>query len=77
MEEYENLKEMVQMIISEEKEYLMFDLYTFSPQNQSFLWIEEINSNTSRKGNYYKAITYIGNTVKFYFLFATNTSYSL
>ena len=74
MEEYENLKEMVEMIIKEEKEYLMFDTYTYSTQNKSFLWIEGINSNTSRKGNYYKAIPYIGITVRLNFLFA---SYSL
>ena len=47
MEEYENLKEMVQMKI-EEKEY-----QTVDGAYKSFVWIEEINSKTSRKGNHY------------------------
>ena len=52
MEEYENLKEMVQMKLEEEREYLMF-----GSGYRSFVWIEEINSKTSRKGNYYKPTT--------------------
>ena len=50
-DEYENLKEMVQIKI-EEKNY-----ETLGEAHGSFVWIEEINSKTSRKGNYYKSIT--------------------
>ena len=49
MEEYENLKEMVQMKIEEEKTYLMRDIGEY----KSFVWIEEIYSNDNRKGNHY------------------------
>ena len=62
MEEYENLKEMVQMKM-EEKDYQMQDR-----SYKSFVWVEEINSKISRKGNYYKSITSIGNTVTFLWL---------
>ena len=63
IEEYENLKQMVQMKIEEQNEYLMK-----TNQYKTFVWIEEIYSNNSRKGNCYKSITSIGNTVTFLWL---------
>ena len=45
MEEFENLKEMVQLEIVE-KEFQMFDYYTF----QNCKWIKKLISSTNRKG---------------------------
>ena len=50
MEEYKNLKAMVQIEI-EVNSFRMADGF-----EQSFKWIKKLSSNTSRKVNYYKQI---------------------
>ena len=63
---------MAQMKIEEEEEYQMLD-YSWG----RFVWIEEINSKTSRKGKYYKSATSITKSVTFDYLFARSASGTL
>ena len=50
MEEYENLKAMVQIEIEKKS----FEMHFVS--NASFTWVKKINSATSGKGDYYTSI---------------------